>query len=135
MSKGAVILQLREKETTTTIKEVTPSGVQLEVNLKGEVKGKFNAAHLETLSVLMKSDGTRKWEAKAIEVTAEGDHVIVMMEGTARQESPTGITFEGEASFQTTSKKLAWLNTTKGLIDGTNDMSTGKATGKIYTKN
>jgi hypothetical protein len=132
MLKGEVIVELSEKETTTTIKDVTSAGVRLEVNLKGEVKGKFNAAHLETLTVLLKSDGTREWEAKAIEVTRDGDAVIVMMKGTARQERPTVVMFEGEVSFQTASERLAWLNTTRSWIEGTNDMSTGEATGKIY---
>jgi hypothetical protein len=135
MSKGEVIVELREKDTTTTIKDITPAGVRLELNLKGEVKGKFNAAHLETPSVLLKPDGTREWEAKAIEVTRDGDQVIVTMKGTARQGTPTVVRFEGEASFQTASKKLAWLNTMKGWVEGTNDISTGEATGKVYAKN
>jgi hypothetical protein len=53
---------------------------------------------------------------------------------TLRQENPTVVRFEGEVSFQTASKKLAWLNTTKGWVEGTNDMSTGEATGKVYAK-
>ena len=134
MPKGEVVVELKAKETTTTIKGITPAGIRLEVNLKGEVNGKFNAAHLETLGVLQKPDGTREWEAKAIEVTREGDSVIVVMKGSARQDSRMVVRFEGEVTFQTASKKLAWLNTTKGWIEGTNDMSTGEVAGKVYAR-
>lgn len=85
--------------------------------------------------MLFLPDGTRGWEAKAIEVTSDGDPIIVMMKGTARQESSTVVRFEGDVSFQAASKKLAWLNTTKGWIEGTNDVSTGEAAGKVYAKN
>ena len=132
--KGEVIVELNEKGTTTTIKDITPAGVRLEINLEGEVKGKFNAAHMETLSVLLKPDGTREWEAKAIEMTKDGDVVILLMKGTATQESPPVVRFEGEVSFQTSSNRFAWLNTTKGWIEGTNNVSTGEATGKVYEK-
>ena len=119
MSKGELIVELKSKNTTTTIKDITPVGVRLEFNSEGEVKGSFNAAHMETVSVLAKSDGTNEWEAKIIEMTKDGDMVIAMSKGTGRQESPTVGRFEGDVTFQTSSKKLAWLNTTKRLLRST----------------
>jgi len=119
MSKGELIVELKSKNTTTTIKDFTPAGVRLEFNAEGEVKGSFNAAHMETVSVLAKSDGTNEWEAKVIEMTKDGDMVIAMSKGTGRQESPTVGRFEGDVTFQTSSKKLAWLNTTKRLLRST----------------
>jgi porphobilinogen deaminase len=119
MSKGESIVELKSKNTTTTIKDITPVGVRLEFNSEREVKGSFNAAHMETVSVLAKSDGTNEWEAKIIEMTKDGDMVIAMSKGTGRQESPTVGRFEGDVTFQTSSKKLAWLNTTKRLLRST----------------
>jgi hypothetical protein len=60
-----------------------------------------------------------------------------MMENTQDlfvQDSPTAGRCEGDVTFQTSSKKLAWLNTTKGWIEGTIEVSTGETTAKVYAK-
>jgi hypothetical protein len=134
MSKAELIVELKSKIKTTTIKDITPAGVRLEYNAEGEVKGSFNAAHIETISLLAKADGTIEWESKIIEMTKDGDMVIAVAKGTGRQESSYLRRFEGDVTFQTSSKKLQWLNTTKGWIEGTNIVSTGETTAKVYAK-
>lgn len=133
-AKEELIGELKAKTTTITIKDFTPAGVRAEYNVQGEVKGRLNAMHIETATALFKPDGTIEYEDRAIQTTSDGDAVLLTEKGMARQESPTRISYAGETTFQTASKKLAWLNTTKGRHEGTYNPATGELSGKLYGK-
>ncbi len=133
-AKGELLFELKAKTTTITIKDFTPAGVRTEYNLQGEVKGKFEAMHIETVTVLGKPDGTFEFEVKAINATNEGDTVLVTTRGKGWQENPTTARFQTEDSYQTTSAKLAWLNSTKSQSEGTYNFPTGELEAKIYMK-
>jgi hypothetical protein len=75
----------------------------------------------------MKMDGTNEWESRAVEMTREGDTVMVQGKGTG-----VGNTFKGEVTYMTNSPRLNWLNNTKAMVEGTTDMKTNEATMKIY---
>jgi len=133
-AKGELILDLKEKSTPLTIKEFSTAGVRGQFNSQGEVKGRYNAARNSTTDFLWKPDGTGDWESKALEVTQEGDVIMITAKGTFRLESPTMIKWEGEGSYKTGSPRLAWLNNTKSRGEGTADRTKGESTGKIYAK-
>ncbi len=133
-AKEELLGELKEKTTTITIKDFTPAGVRAEYNQQGEVRGKFNSRHIETVSALFKPDGTVEYEGRGVDITSDGETFLVTAKGKGRQESPTTIRFEGETNYQTASKKLAWLNTTKGRHEGTYNNATGEASIRLYGK-
>ncbi len=134
IGKGELLLEISGKTVSTTIKELTPLGVRMEINDTAQATGKYNAAHMETVTVFQKTDGTSDWETKGIETTRDGDFIVVAGRGTGRSTGPTTSTWTGEVHFMTQSPKLAWLNTTKGWVEGTGDMAAGTFHGKIYAK-
>jgi len=133
-SKGELIGELRGKSVTTTIKEISPFGVMISSNHIAQFTGKYNASHMETDNAFLSSDGTNRYDGKAIQNTMEGDLVVVTSRGNGKATSPTTRAWEGEVVFMTQSPKLAWLNTTKGWIEGTTNYATGEYQGKIYAQ-
>ncbi len=133
-AKGELLFELREKTTTVTIKDFTPAGVRSEYNLQGQVKGKYEAMHLETVTVLGKPDGTFEFEVKGMDATIDGDTVLITSHGTGWQDASTTAKFKSQDSYQTNSRKLAWLNSTKSQTEGTYNFATGELEAKIYSK-
>ena len=76
-TKEELLLELRGKNTTRTIKEFSPAGIRLENNLEGEVKGIYNATYYATIDALVKPDGTIDYETRQIHTTDDGDTVLV----------------------------------------------------------
>ena len=109
-------------------------GVRMQINDEGQATGKFNANTINTVNVFLKTDGTNEWESKGLQTTKEGDMIVVSSRGTGRMANPTTGTWQGDAIFMTQSPKLAWLNNTKGWIEGSGDMAQGTYHGKIYAK-
>ena len=134
MSKGELLFEIQGKTLARTVKEITPHGVKLQMNNEGQSTGKFSAGQVNTVDVFMKTDGTQEWESKGIGTTREGDFVAVSGRGTGRMANPTTGTWQGELVFMTQSPKLAWLNSTKGYIEGTGDMAQGTYSAKVYAK-
>ncbi len=132
--KGELLFELHGKTVTTPIKEISPNGVRLEMNDVGEVKGKYNAARMETVNVLVKTDGTNEWETKAIENTKEGDMVVVWGNGKGRSTGPTTASWEGEVHAMTMSPRLSWLNNTTSWVEGSGDRAKGEYSAKVYAK-
>lgn len=132
--KGELLLEYKGKTTTLTVRDFTPAGARIEINEQGEMKGRYNANHLETVTVLIRPDGTSEWEAKGIETTRDGDTIFLTSKGTARTEDPSTVRYEGNVSFQTPSQKLSWLNSTKGRIEGKYNNANGESIGSIYAK-
>ncbi|HYS74242.1 MAG TPA: hypothetical protein VEO96_09740 [Thermoplasmata archaeon] len=126
--------ELAEKTTSVTIKEFTPEGVLISYNLQGQVKGQYEAAHMETVDAMFKPDGTYEFEARGIDQTNDGDMVLTRAKGIGKTVSPTSVHAEGEATYQTLSKKLEWLNSAKGRFEGTYDLSTGEFVAKIFAQ-
>jgi hypothetical protein len=131
--KGELIGELRGKTITTTVKAITPFGVTLSSNGTGQFTGKYAASDIETMNVYLNRDGTVQYEVKAIQNTMEGDMVIMTSRGRGKSTGPT-TALEGEVVFMTQSTKLAWLNTTKGWIEGTANNATGEVQAKIYAQ-
>ena len=122
------MMEIKEKTDAVIIKEFNPDGAVVEYNSSGEVKGnRFHANHMETVDVTMKMDGSNEWESRAIEMTKEGDVVMITGKGTGRQN-----TFTGEYMYMTNSPRLSWLNNTKARVEGVSDMKNYTATLKVW---
>ena len=132
-AKGELIAEIKGKTHSWTIKEVNQSGVKMEMNDEGTITGKYQANFMETTSINIKPDGTITWEGRGIQ-NAGADMVVVTGKGTARQTTPTTITWEGELTYMTKSPKLAWLNNTKGWIEGSANQADHTFTAKVYAK-
>jgi hypothetical protein len=132
--KGELIGELRGKSVTTTIKEITPFGVRIAFNGTGQFTGKYTGPQMETVNISLNRDGTSQYESKAIQNTMEGDFIVVTSRGNGKSTGQTTVAFEGEVAFMTQSEKLAWLNTTKGWIEGTMNNATGEYQTKTYAQ-
>ena len=126
--------ELAEKTTSVTIREFTPEGVRISYNLEGKVRGQYEAAHMETVDAMFKPDGTYEFEVRGIDQTDDGHMVLIQGKGTGRQASPTSVQAKGEVTFQTLSKKLAWLNSAKGRFEGTYNVPAGEFIAKVFAQ-
>ncbi len=134
MAKGELLYEIQGKTLSRTVKEITPHGVKLQMNDEGQSTGKISAGQINTVDLFMKTDGTSEWESKAVQRTNDGDMVVVSGRGTGRSASPNTGTWQGELAFMTQSPKLAWLNNTKGWVEGSAVMDQGTYTAKVYAK-
>src|SRR6267143_4872083 len=100
-AKGELIGEFHNKMVTTTVKELSPTGVRMEVNIEGEIKGKLNANSIDTTNLLFKTDGTWDYETKSVATTMDGDTVVLWGSGTGRSTGPMTASFEGEVHYMT----------------------------------
>lgn len=133
-TKGELLYEVKSKNSTTTIKDIGPNGLQLEMNDHGEFSGKLHGGHIDTVTVNMKTDGTNDWSVKSIMNTKEGDMVVVWGGGKGRMAGPQTGTWEGELHFMTQSPKLAYLNKATGWVEGQGDMAKQESSAKVYLR-
>ncbi len=132
--KSELLFEYRAKTTTVTLKEFTPEGIRADYNFEGDVTGRFNARNTATVHGLTKPDGTFEFEGRSVNMTRDGDVILVTFKGHGRNETPPMGGFESEDSYQTGSSKLSWLNTTKTHSEGTYNFATGESMTKAYKK-
>ena len=133
MSGTEVMATIQEKILSRTIKEITPFGVRIELNLDGRISGElYTAQHTETVSLFQKTDGTFESEAKAIEATKEGDVFVISYRGTGKQTGLTTIWGEGVGIVMTQSKKFANLNNAQVRVEVNADIATGDVRVSYY---
>jgi hypothetical protein len=132
---GELLGEIRGHIVSRSIKDITPLGVRFElINEAQFVGGKYTAAHLETVIMFQKIDGTLEWESKAVETTVEGDFVAINGRGNGKLSGPTSVRAEGDFVYMTRSPKLSWLNGTKSRLDVNADMKTGEFEIKVYSQ-
>ena len=135
LEKGQLVGQVQEKSTTRTVKEVTPFGVKLELNLEGQFAGgMYEAQHIETVSAHLKMDGAMDFEAKAIETTTQGEVLVYVARGTGKQTGPTTFSGEAESLIMTQAPRLAALNNTIVTVEITANPASGEVQLKIFKK-
>jgi hypothetical protein len=134
MSKGELLFEVQGKSVSTTIKEITPHGIRMEMNDQGQLTGKLNAGQISTINMFQKPDGNSEWEGKGLINTRDGDMVVVSSRGTGSSAGPGTATWHGEMIFMTQSPKLSWLNNSKGWVEGSADMASGTYKAKVYAK-
>ena len=130
--KGEPLLENTGKMVSTSVREISQTGIKLEINSQDQTKGKYKANGVSTVTVWQKTDGTSEWENKGVQTTNEGDFIAVWGKGTGKNTGPTTATWEGEVHFMTHSKKLSWLNNVKGWVEGEGNQATGESHGKIF---
>ena len=118
---------------STTIRDILPDGIKLEINWQGQTTGKYTAGHTETATITQKMDATADWETKAMEMTPEGDVITITGKGHGSDKYPSS-TWEGELKYMTMSPRLSWLNNKKIWIEGLNNIATGEVQSKAYEK-
>ena len=133
-AKGELIGEFRNKMITTTVKELSPTGVRMEVNIEGEIRGKLNARSIDTTNLLFKTDGTYDYETKSVATTMDGDTVVLWGSGTGRSTGPMTASFEGEVRYMTQAPSLSWLNNATARTEGTVDRVSREILGKSYKK-
>jgi len=132
-TKGEVIAELRGKTDSFSIKDISANGIKMENNDVGQITGKYQANFMETVSIHMKTDGTSEWEGKGIQMAGK-DMVVATGHGKGKQNADGTVSFEGEQKYMTQSPSLAWLNNTKGWIEGTASQADQTFTAKVYAK-
>jgi hypothetical protein len=134
-TKGELKGEFRGKRITATFREVSANGIRFDNNDEGEYKeGKFDFRYMQTISVLLKPDGTSEWESKGMSNTMEGDTLVYWGNGTAQSTGQNTASWEGELHRMTTSPRLSALNNTTLWIEAKGNMATGEYTGKAYAK-
>jgi hypothetical protein len=124
---------LQEKILTWTIKEITPFGIKHEFNTEGKTVGElYSAQHIETANVYIKYDGGGELEARAIEITKEGEDLVLSYKGTGKRTGTTTIEYETQAFIVTSSPRLAQLNNLRIRTKGFLDIATRDITIKYY---
>lgn len=125
------ILEHATKTTTTTVREITPQGVTLEVNYTGEISGKLKAMSMGTTTIWMKTDGSSTWEDKLIANTHDGQMFVGMGKGTAKMMAGGKQEWSGESQMMSSSENLKWLND-KFKVAGVADPAKGGGSGKWW---
>jgi hypothetical protein len=121
-----------ENTTSVNVKEFSPKGAILDINLRGKINGKVEGFILSTHNILMKPDRTSEVEIRAI-IFSNGEAIFASGKDTGRVVDPTPIgQVEGNLTFQTPSQRLAYLNTTKGWTEATYNIANGEYTFKVY---
>jgi hypothetical protein len=130
--KGDLLAEVHQKTVTTTVKDISQSGIKFDINSEVQTSGKVKARGLSTVSIWQKTDGTSEWENKGMLTTAEGDFIAVWGKGTGKNTGPTTASWEGETHFMSQSPKLAWLNNVKAWSEGTADQTKAESVARIY---
>ncbi len=131
-AKEELLLVLKAKNTTRTVKDFSPEGISLEDNFEGESTGVYNASHYGTITVLIRPDGTNEYEVRQIDTTGDGDTILLYFKGISTRETPAHNKFVGENTFQTAAKSLAWLNGIQARHEGEYNPVTGIETLRVY---
>jgi hypothetical protein len=119
------------KTVTTTIRDITPEGVKMEINYQGKVSGKIAGMTTGTTTVVSKLDGSSTWEDKLMGMTEKGEMFVAWGKGTGKMTTPGKTTWEGESQAMSQSPDLHWLNNLKFKVSGTADFAKGEAHGEF----
>ncbi len=127
-----LLFEGKEKTMAINLKDITQEGVKLDIMVSGKVSGKVKGMIMTTHSSLMKPDGTGSADVKSM-IFSEGEGIMIMGKANGRMVDPAPIQkIEENLTFMTTSKKYAYLNTTKGMADASYNLATGEYTFKVY---
>jgi hypothetical protein len=131
-TKGDEVIEIRSKMVGTTIKDISQTGITMEMNSDVQIKGKFNGQGRATTTVVMKTDGTSTWENKGMLFTNDGDMLAMWGKGTGKSAGPTSQTWDGEMHAMSQSPKLAWVNNAKLWTEGKGDSVKNESVAKVF---
>lgn len=127
-----LLFEGKENTTAINLKEFSPEGAKLDIMVAGKVSGKVTGIIMTTHNAIMKPDGTGSADVRSM-IFSNGESIMVMGKANGKMVDPTPIEkIEENLTFMTASKKLAYLNTTKGWADASYNLATGEYTFKVY---
>ncbi len=127
-----LLFEGKENVSSVNIKEFSPEGIKLDITAAGKVSGKVTGGIMTTHNAVMKQDGTGSADVRSM-IFSNGESIMVMGKANGKMVDPAPIEkIEENLTFMTTSKKLAYLNTTKGWADASYNMATGEYSFKVY---
>jgi hypothetical protein len=127
-----LLFERKEIASSVNVKDFTPEGAMLEITLSGKISGKAAGFIMSTHKILMKPGGTSDVDIKSI-IFSNGEPVFAWGKAPGKIVDPTPIgKIDGTLTFQTSSQKLAYLNTIKGQSEATFNLATGEYNFKIY---
>jgi len=127
-----LLFEIKENTMAINIKEFSPEGVKLDIMVGGKISGKITGQIMTTHNALMKPDNTGNADVKSM-IFSNGESIIVMGKANGKIVDPAPIEkIEENLTFMTASKKLAYLNTTKGWADAIYNLATGEYSAKVY---
>jgi len=134
MEKGELLFEGKENTSSINLREFSPQGARLDVTLAGKIAGRVTGLILTTHNALMKPDGTIDADVRSV-IFSNGEPVFAWGKATGKGVDPTPILrIEEELTFQTPSKRLAWLNSTKGWAEAFDNFGTSEYKFKVYAK-
>ena len=127
-----LLFEGKEKTQAINLKEFGPEGAKLDIMVAGTVSGKVTGQIMTTHNALMKPDGTGSADVRSM-IFSNGESIMVWGKANGKMVDPAPIEkIEENLTFMTASKKLAYLNTTKGWADATYNLATGEYNFKVY---
>jgi hypothetical protein len=127
-----LLFEGKENTQAINLKEFTPEGAKLDIMVAGKINGKIAGQIMTTHNAIMKPDGTGSADVRSM-IFSNGESIMVMGKAIGKMVDPTPIEkIEETLTFMTTSKKLAYLNTTKGWADASYNLATGEYIFKVY---
>ncbi len=127
-----LLFEGKENITSTNIREFSPEGARFDITAAGKVSGKVSGLIMTTHNAVMKPDGAGEADVRSM-IFSNGEPIMVMGKAMGKTVDPAPIQkIEENLAFQTPSKKLAYLNTTKGQSEGFFNIAKGEYTFKVY---
>ncbi len=127
-----LLFEGKESITSTNIKEFSPQGARFEITAAGKVSGKVTGIIMTTHNALMKPDSMGEADVRSM-IFSNGEPIMVMGKAMGKMVDPAPIQkIEEDLTFQTPSKTLAFLNTTKGRSEGLFNIAKGEYHFKVY---
>ncbi len=123
---------LTSQRKSWSYKEFARDGIRYTENNEREFKGVFDAVYFSTADVLDNWPKTRETEFMGAFYLADGDLVLLRGKSKVKMTSPTTTRYGATGTFETKSKKLAWLNGAKARIVG--EGSPEGSTSKVYAE-
>ena len=127
-----MLFEGKENTTAINLKEFSPEGAKLDIMVAGKVTGKVTGQIMTTHNALMKPDGTGSADVRSM-IFSNGESIMIMGKASGKMVDPAPIEkIEENLTFMTASKKLAYLNTTKGWADASYNLATGEYSFRVY---
>lgn len=114
---GEMIGEMRGRRSGRRVLS-TDSGFKVEVSFedKGKLMG-LEGINVGTYVAIQRADGTLSGEAQGVFLTADGESATWKGIGTGRFTGGNGVSYRGALTYNTTSKKLAQMNTFAGVFE------------------
>jgi hypothetical protein len=93
--------------------------LNIEINDKGAITGRYTGTQLGTIDNTTNQDGTSSWSGKFMQTTNKRDMIVATGSETGEPATSKGIVkIRGEGDMWTRSKRLANLNGAKWSCEG-----------------